>query len=374
MERLWTKELLISKKDNSFIEKGDFMNVLMIGPARNVKGGITTVVNSYFEAGLDKKVNLKYIETTNDKNIILKGFKMIKGYIEFLLSIDKYDIVHIHTASRRSFWRKRLYINKCYKKKKKIIVHIHGGAFKNFYEESNNNRKKRIIETLNKANKIIVLSKEWKNFFGKIVDENKIEVIYNSVEVPEDFKKDFGKKRILFLGRFDEKKGIFDLLDVMTEIAKIDSDAKLYIGSNERKEKVNKIIKEYKLNNNVEYLGWVDEKLKKEVLKEATIFVLPSYYEGMPMSVLEAMAYKNIVISTNVGGIPEIIENGYNGFLIEPGDKKELFNKIEKIINSDKKNEMSDNARATVNEMFNIDINICKLLDLYDQIKNMKMV
>lgn len=350
------------------------MNVLMIGPARNVKGGITTVVNSYFEAGLDKKVNLKYIETTNDKNIILKGFKMIKGYIEFLLSIDKYDIVHIHTASRRSFWRKRLYINKCYKKKKKIIVHIHGGAFKNFYEESNNNRKKRIIETLNKANKIIVLSKEWKNFFGKIVDENKIEVIYNSVEVPEDFKKDFGKKRILFLGRFDEKKGIFDLLDVMTEIAKIDSDAKLYIGSNERKEKVNKIIKEYKLNNNVEYLGWVDEKLKKEVLKEATIFVLPSYYEGMPMSVLEAMAYKNIVISTNVGGIPEIIENGYNGFLIEPGDKKELFNKIEKIINSDKKNEMSDNARATVNEMFNIDINICKLLDLYDQIKNMKMV
>lgn len=178
----------------------------------------------------------------------------------------------------------------------------------------------------------------------------------------------------MFLGRFDEKKGIFDLLDVMTEIAKIDSDAKLYIGSNERKEKVNKIIKEYKLNNNVEYLGWVDEKLKKEVLKEATIFVLPSYYEGMPMSVLEAMAYKNIVISTNVGGIPEIIENGYNGFLIEPGDKKELFNKIEKIINSDKKNEMSDNARATVNEMFNIDINICKLLDLYDQIKNMKMV
>lgn len=341
------------------------MNVLMIGPARTVKGGITTVVNSYFEAGLDKKVNLKYIETTNDKNIILKVLKMIKGYIEFLLNIDKYDIVHIHTASRRSFWRKRLYINKCYKKNKKIIVHVHGGAFKDFYEESNNNSKRRIIETLNKANKIIVLSKEWKKFFEKIVDENKIEVIYNSVEVPDDFKKDFGKKRILFLGRFDEKKGIFDLLDVMTEIAKIDSDAKLYIGSNERKEKVNRIIKEYKLNNSVEYLGWIDEKLKKEVLKEATIFVLPSYYEGMPMSVLEAMAYKNIVISTNVGGVPEIIENGYNGFLIEPGDKKELFNKIEKNINGNELEKISNNARNTIDERFNLKKKIKDLIDIY---------
>lgn len=346
-------------------KKNSKLNVLMIGPARTVKGGITTVVNSYFEAGLDKKVNLKYIETTNDKNIILKVLKMIKGYLEFLLNIDKYDIVHIHTASRRSFWRKRLYINKCYKKNKRIVVHVHGGAFKDFYEESNNNSKRRIVETLNKANKIIVLSNEWKKFFEDIVEEDKIEVIYNSVEVPDDFKKDFGKKRILFLGRFDEKKGIFDLLDVMTEITKIDSNVKLYIGSNERKEKVNKIINEYNLNNNVEYLGWIDEKLKKEVLKEATIFVLPSYYEGMPMSVLEAMAYKNIVISTNVGGIPEIIENGYNGFLIEPGDKKELFNKIEKNINGNELEKISNNARNTIDERFNLEKKIKDLIDIY---------
>lgn len=178
-------------------------------------------------------------------------------------------------------------------------------------------------------------------------------------------KKILEKREFCFWGDLTKKKGIFDLLDVMTEIAKIDSDAKLYIGSNERKEKVNRIIKEYRLNNNVEYLGWIDEKLKKEVLKEATIFVLPSYYEGMPMSVLEAMAYKNIVISTNVGGVPEIIENGYNGFLIEPGDKKELFNKIEKNINGNELEKISNNARNTIDERFNLEKKIKDLIDIY---------
>ena len=82
------------------------INVLMIGPARTVKGGMTTVVDNYFNYGLDKKVNLKYIETINDSNKVSKLFKEIKGMNEFKKYINQYDVVHIHMASRRSTFRK----------------------------------------------------------------------------------------------------------------------------------------------------------------------------------------------------------------------------------------------------------------------------
>lgn len=82
----------------------------MLGPARDVKGGMTSVIDNYFEYGLDKKVDLKYIETVNDKNKFSKLLKEIKGKCEFLHEIPKSDIVHIHMASRRSTFRKIKYI------------------------------------------------------------------------------------------------------------------------------------------------------------------------------------------------------------------------------------------------------------------------
>ena len=103
--------------------------VLMIGPARDVKGGMTTVVDNYYKVGLDKKVELKYIESCNDKNIIFKFFKEIKGIVEYRINIKKYDIVHIHMASRRSTFRKIKYIKVAKKFHKKVIVHIHGGGY-----------------------------------------------------------------------------------------------------------------------------------------------------------------------------------------------------------------------------------------------------
>ena len=86
------------------------LKVLMIGPARSVKGGMTSVVDNYFKYGLDKEVDLKYIETVNDKNKVLKLSKIIKGYIEYISNIKKYDVIHIHMASRRSTFRKGKYI------------------------------------------------------------------------------------------------------------------------------------------------------------------------------------------------------------------------------------------------------------------------
>ena len=122
--------------------------------------------------------------------------------------------------------------------------------------------------------------------------------------------------------------------------------------------------------DNVSYIGWTSGKEKEKYLKECSFFCLPSYNEGMPMALIEGMAYKNIAISTNVGGIPRLIEDGVNGFCIEPGDKERLQQILEKLLNkdnSDRREQISINARKTIKNKFDIKKNIENLLKIYNE-------
>lgn len=343
------------------------MKILMLGPARNVKGGMTTVVDGYFDAGLEKKVELKFIETVNDKNSISKILKMIVGFLEFLVSFYKYDVIHIHMASRLSSFRKGLYVRIAKKFKKKVILHIHGAEYKIFYDnECTENKKKYVKKTLELSDKIIVLSEEWKEYFKKLVNESKIIVLYNAIVIPNEFKKDFESKNILFLGRIGERKGIFDLLKVIKELINDYQDIKLYVGGDGEVERLKKFILDNKLEKNVEYIGWTAGEKKDSYLRNSSIYILPSYNEGMPMSVLEGMAYINATISTYVGGVPKIIQNKKNGFLIQPGDTVKLkFYLTELFDNLKLKKELAENARITIEEKFNIKKNIEKLIEIY---------
>lgn len=342
------------------------IKVLMLGPARDVKGGMTSVVNNYFEYGLDKLINLKYIETVNDKNRMSKILEMLKGFMEFIINISKYDIVHIHMASRMSTFRKGIYVRIAKKFNKTVIVHIHGAEYRIFFEECNKSLKKYVRKTLSLADKIIVLSEEWKEYFSSIIDERKIIVLYNSILLPKDFEKNTETHKFLFLGRIGKRKGIYDLIEVIERLLIDYPDIELYVGGDGEIEKLKKIIENKKMKNNVHILGWISGKQREKYLKECTFYILPSYNEGMPMSVIEGMAYKNIVISTKVGGIPKVIQNKENGIIIEAGNKEELYESINLLLNNAKlRKKISDNARTTVKEKFNIENNIKKLIEVY---------
>lgn len=345
--------------------------VLMLGPARNVKGGMTSVVDNYYEYGLDKKVELKYIETINDKSKISKFISEKKGYSEFKKYIDKYDIVHIHMASRRSTFRKGKYVKIAKKRGKKVIIHLHGAEFKVFMNECNFKQKQKVKEILNLADFIIVLSEEWKEYVKTLIrDKDKIVIIHNAIIIPKDFEKNLDTQKILFLGRIGKRKGIYDLIYVLKNIIDKYPKVHLYVGGDGEVETLKKIIKDNKLIDNVSYIGWISGKEKEKYLKECSFFCLPSYNEGMPMALIEGMAYKNVSISTNVGGIPRLIEDGVNGFCIEPGDKERLQQILEELLNDKNKAEreqISIKARETIMNKFDIKKNIEQLLKIYDE-------
>lgn len=184
-------------------EKISTPKVLMVGPGRNVMGGISTVVNSYYELGLDKKIGLRYISSMEDGSKIKKLAIAFSSYIEFSRHIKECDIVHVHMAAQASFTRKSIFIKKAKKAGKKIIIHQHSADFDDFYfKQCDAKKRKQIKKIFAMADIIIVLSEEWAKFFGEnICDLEKIVILYNGVIIPKYCKKDYTDTNVLFLGR-----------------------------------------------------------------------------------------------------------------------------------------------------------------------------
>jgi len=249
-------------------------------------------------------------------------------------------------------------------------LHIHGGNFKKFYEiECSQIKKQFINKYLNMVDHIIVLSNEWKKFFSNIVAIEKITVIHNGVAIPTDINKDFNNHNIFFMGRICYEKGVFDLIEVFKKIHYLYPDSVLNICGNDDKGELKNIIIKSELEKAVNILGWIKDQKKEEQLINNSIFVLPSYIEAMPMSILEAMSYYNYVISTNVGDIPSVLENGKCGVIIQPGDKATLFNELNDILSEssiDKKKEIAISGRKKVEKDFNLFNNIKKTNKIYE--------
>ncbi|MBQ8046821.1 MAG: glycosyltransferase family 4 protein [Prevotella sp.] len=305
--------------------------ILTIGPDWvSPKGGIAQVLNSYSQ--IYRPFN--FIATTKGG-----GLKVLKQFVVAVLMFVKKNlgheikVVHIHGASYRSFWRKAMFVVIAKGMGKKVIYHLHGAEFKTFEGK----HPKSVKMVLGWCDMVIVLSNSWKEWMEANLSGVKTVVVPNIVNFPENppsiQEKNSKDLNLLFMGALGQRKGIYDLLHVIAEHkAEWDGRICLYVAGNGEVEKTLKVIKEKALEGIVCYKGWVDGVEKTELLRAADVFVLPSYNEGLPISILEAMSYAKPIISTTVGGIPEIVESEENGFLVNPGDKDGLYTAISVLL------------------------------------------
>lgn len=346
-------------------------NVLMIGPSINGNGGIASVIKSYSESNkLNSKIEL--ISSYKDGNKVKKLIEFIKGLTccFYKLALNKnIDIVHIHSASRASFERKKYFLKLSKLFNKKVILHIHGAEFMEYYNECSFKKKDSIKEVITSADIVIALSRKWKEDLSRISDRDNIKVVYNPVVVDKFYKSNCEKENIVFMGRVGKRKGIYDLIEVMPQVINDFPNVNLYICGDGELDKVKKIIEKNKLSKNVLLMGWVNEEKKISILKESSINVLPSYNEGMPISILEAMSSGVPTLATNIAGIPEEIENKKNGYLFNPGEVQTLYEYIVSLLNDkDLRSKMGDEALKKVKKNFDISVIESQLIAVY---KNM---
>lgn len=233
-------------------------------------------------------------------------------------------IVHLHTCSGFSFHRSSWDMRVAQKHGCSTILHIHGAQFDAYLERAMPVERHFVRRALERADRVIALSRGWRDILLKAAPDSRIAVIENAVEIPSQRnpKPTGGPCRFLTLTRMDSWKGIDDLLDASTILNRRGMDFRLTLagpeGSAGNAFQIRQKIEERGLSTRVEFAGPVVGAEKARLLASTDVYVQPSHNEGMPISILEAMAWALPVVATQVGAIPEIIDDDVHGLTIPP--------------------------------------------------------
>jgi glycosyltransferase involved in cell wall biosynthesis len=307
-----------------------------------------------------KKDDVEYIELKKMKLGIFSYpleifYDMLK--LERIIKKINPDVLHIQSTSPN------LSIFAIYMKKKyPILITVHG-YFAQEYKIQTGWRKMGYklfcapIEkyTLMTIPYIIVLSPQMKVLIH-IITQSKIYLISNGIDLkyiesitPHERKEDHS---IFFLGYITKGKGVVDLIKAIHHAKSKGEKVKLYVGGiGPYLTQLKELVKDLHLQDNVTFLGFLNEEEKFAYMKSMDIFVLPSYWESFPFVLIEAMACGKPIISTDVGGIPFAVSDGVNGFLIQPGNPDEIAEKIIYLFHNKKvMNKMGEESKIKAAE------------------------
>ena len=349
------------------------MRVLMVGVSEETMGGMWSVAKNYLEnEEFCKATALRYIPTSTVGTKFRRGLFSLKALIKVFAALVSggYDIVHIHASERGSIYRKSIVMMLAHMFGCKTVLHMHGAEFQKWYEESPQVIKAYTMFFLNRANKIIILGEYCRSFIETLVsDSRKVCTVYNAVHIEEH--KEYNRKatNLLFLGAVGRRKGIEDLLDAMTLIDdQLEKCVKLTIYGPIADFPIEEAIKQKGLQKRVSYLGWLGAEQRGQVFAHTAVNVLPSYYEGLPMTILETMAYGIPNITTAIAGIPEAVDCR-NGVLVEPGDVSGLAKSISSLMNQEElRLNMSDQAYQKIKECFGLELHFQSVLSIYEKV------
>lgn len=352
------------------------IKVLIVGSDTSVKGGISTVIKQYLDNDFER-TDIKYLSSYIQGSNVKKALFFLKSYFVYVKKtlMNEFDIAHVHMSYNGSFYRKLLILLMSKLFNKKVIIHLHGSEFEDFYYNSNKLIKSIIRFLLRNCDAFLVLGDNWKKKIEEIEPKSNVYILKNCVSIPKfKVKLDNNRFNILFLGVLIKRKGIYDLLEVI----KILNENKLiekynlnFIigGTGKEESNIKELIKEYNIGDYVNMVGWIDKLNKEELLKKTQLFILPSYNEGLPMALLEAMSYGIPAISTDVGSVNEVIDNEENGYLIKPNNKYSLYNRIIDIVEDEGKWKVfSEDSKKKISECFNEKIYFQNIEEIYYRI------
>lgn len=321
----------------------------------------------------------RYLELPKGIMFHRSGFFMAKGIKRIINKVYKefkFDLIHSHVAVPDGY--AGMILNKEFKVPH--VVTIHGQDFQNTISR-NINCKKALFNVLNHIDKIITVSNKLKNVVKDENFYNKIEVVNNGIDkdyisvdkIQENYieKNRINKNliKILSVSNLKETKGIHINLKAIAKLKEIYSNISYdIIGDGEYRGKLEELIKELGLEDNVSFLGKLEHKEVIDIMKQYDIFSLPSYKEGFGMVYIEAMAQGIPVIGVKGEGIEDAIENGVNGFLVERKNIEELVKIMKFLIeNPYKRIDIGKCAIETVLNKFTWNVNADKMISIYNE-------
>lgn len=332
--------------------------VVVLGPALDVRGGVSSVENlilTHVPAG----VQTRHIPTMRDGSALRKAVVFFFALFRFIWTLAAWrtDLVHIHFSSRASTWRKLILTTIARLFRKPYILHAHGGEFCKFYARQYRPLRWCILWMLRGCRRLIVLSEAWRKSYLSIVQlpPERIVVLANPVELPASVPNRSRRSTttLLFLGRMGNNKGSARVVQAVAALPEtVRGRVHLVLAGDGDVEDVRRQVRECGLEGQATVLDWVNPEQRDTLLANADLLVLPSLHEGLPMSVLEAMSWGLPVVASPVGGIPEVVQDGFNGVLVPPTDIAAIAQALHELIeNEPLRLQLGANARTSVEHL-----------------------
>ena len=344
----------------------------MLGPSLSVKGGISSLERMIDEQNFED-VNLEILPTMHDRSLIGRFSHWLIRLITWPLRsiFHRPDIVHIHFSHGASTVRKTALLWLWKISGSKVILHSHSSSFQSFFPKLPSPLRWFISFSFRKADMLIVLSESWKSYYSLTmrIPESRINILSTPVMLPSRESNIKVKNTVFFSGRIGVRKGTFDLIEAWNLLPEeITNEYNLIISGDGEINKARRLAASCKNPHSIEVVGWVSEDRFSSILQSCKIYVLPSRNEGLPMGLIEAMSHSKAVITTPVGGIPELINHGQNGILVEPGNIEQIKNSLQNLISNPSEVErLSINSRKSV-EPLSMDIYKENLLSLWKEV------
>lgn len=339
--------------------------VLVVATSRKTRGGVTAVLKLYEQSQMWQQCHCRWIGTHRDGGTLIKVCYLVTAFVQYLVMLPFYDIVHIHFSLSTSAKRKYPFFRLAKALHKKTVIHLHCGTQINDIWNS-------IYQTMfEQCDCGILLSESIKaNIEERVGKSNKLKVVYNPCPLITDTTMYKKQNHILFSGTLYDGKGHLDLIRAFAKIAPNYPDWKVILAGNGEEKKARRTAYDLGIENQVELLGWVDGAAKHRAFSEAKALCLPSYAEGFPMAVLDAWAYGLPVVTTPVGGIPDVAIDGENMLLFNPGDVAMLSEKLEMIIsNVDLRNKLTYESQKLATGTFCLDNKTKQVAKIYEELK-----
>jgi glycosyltransferase involved in cell wall biosynthesis len=347
------------------------INSPSLDPSKNVSG-ISAVVQFIMNQNAHANYIHFEIGRKDDEHGGMERIKTIFNSIKEwkrLLKNHPDALVHFNFAlTKLSIIRDSLYIH--FVKKNKLVVHLHGGNYL-FADDMPFYISWLLKRLFKKDIAFIVLSDKEKERIIEKYHAKKVFTLPNCVDLSEakNFERHISHEHLTlgYIGRIAETKGMKELLEACTTLKKEGFPFKLIIAGSERNGNVLTTQFQNALGDNFEYAGVVSGASKTQFFKAIDVFMLPSYFEGLPISLLETMGFGCVPITTDVGSINTVVQDGENGLFVRVKNSEDIVNQIKRLVSEKSLIEkLSLNARQTIFMKFDPNLYMAKLQLIYE--------
>jgi glycosyltransferase involved in cell wall biosynthesis len=346
------------------IEKaaGPLQVIILIPESTGGQGGIGRMMDELRCAlQVDRFANIKvcFVSTRGHGSILLSPLFLTQAIVRLVLLrlLGRVDAVHINLSAFGSTYRKLILARISRICHLPYVLHLHSDQFDQFWDSRGSILKKEIDLMFLRSQKIIVLGNYWKQVVADRVPDcsARIVIVPNATRtVPNatrtaDFRDPNIMKQatnILFLGRLGPRKGVPELVRALASLGS-KSGWRATLAGDGAVSDTRAAVERAGLGDRISVPGWVGPAQVEALLCAASILVLPSFSENLPMSVIEALAHGAAVVCTPVGALPELIEHERTGLIVEPGDVEGLASALGRLIDDPElRQRLGENGRT----------------------------